>query len=167
MPLQSSICSIVPGICSSVQMLRTLGSCNANKQATGIQQLCFVSDFLPNQSGCQLPQHSEATLRVSILHHEPIQHDDRGYRLGRSLRICFLHMTEIQGNIILYLETLPNSILHSLYKSPSSCLVILRYWRIIRLLPELAKHILYRLLHVTDAIDRKLVEGWIIDLRKS
>ncbi|KAI8901971.1 transcription factor Tfb2-domain-containing protein [Globomyces pollinis-pini] len=61
----------------------------------------------------------------------------------------------IKGDISQYLESLPKSILDRLYQSPATCLAILR------LLPDLSKQILYRLLYVPEPLPLIFLERWI------
>jgi hypothetical protein len=37
-------------------------------------------------------------------------------------------MDKIQGNVVEYLETMPESLLDTLYQSPASCLVLIKYF---------------------------------------
>lgn len=63
-----------------------------------------------------------------------------------------MSVEEIDGNVLQYLEHLSESDLKKLYKSPCACLVM------IRLLPEVAKIIVFKLLYNTKHMN---IDGWI------
>ena len=61
-------------------------------------------------------------------------------------------MEEIDYNVLQYIEHLSESDLRKLYQSPCFCLVV------IRLLPEVAKILLFKLLYHTKHIN---IDNWI------
>ena len=61
----------------------------------------------------------------------------------------------IKGDVCQFLISLPKPSLDSLYKSPSTCFGILR------LLPDFSKHLIYRLLYVSEPISIKIVERMV------
>ncbi|KAH6565356.1 hypothetical protein BASA50_005389 [Batrachochytrium salamandrivorans] len=62
--------------------------------------------------------------------------------------------SSISGNVEQYLESLPHPALDRLFEQPATCLAILR------LLPDLAKHAVLRLLYTSFAVKMSEVESW-------
>ncbi|KAI8919720.1 transcription factor Tfb2-domain-containing protein [Entophlyctis helioformis] len=60
----------------------------------------------------------------------------------------------VSGDVGLYLESLPLSVLDRLYAQPATCLAILR------LLPGLAKHIILRLLYSQSPVRESIIDAW-------